>query len=212
MATMGAFENTVATQDELRELYAQPLQRTIDKEIDHIDRNCRAFIAHAPFVSIATASAGGLCEVSPRGGAPGWVAVLDEHRLLLPDDRGNNRLDSLTNIVETEQVGLLFLVPGRRETLRVNGRAWITTDADVLAHAPLNGKIPPAGIGVEVRTAFLQCGKALIRSGLWQPENWPDIDGLAPSAEMYKDHIAGGMTTEQMDEALRESYTQRLTW
>ncbi len=165
---MGAFADTIATRDELRELYAQPQQRTI-------------------------ASADGLCEVSPRGGAPGWVAVLDEHRLLLPDDRGNNRLDSLTNIVETEQVGLLFLVPGRRETLRVNGRAWITTDADVVAQAPLSGK-------------------ALIRSGLGQPEDWPDIDGPAPSTEMYTDHIAGGMTADQMDESLRESYTQRLTW
>lgn len=212
MGVMAPFADTIATEDELRALYERPRQRSLDKEIDRLDHNCRAFIAHSPLVLVATTSADGLCDASPRGGVPGWVAVLDDERLLLPDDRGNNRLDSLSNIVATEQIGLLFLVPGRRETLRVNGQAWITTDPEVLARAPLNGKLPPAGIGVQVRTAFLQCGKALIRSRLWEPEAWPDLDQLPPTAEIMRDHGVPGSTVEDMEAVTRESYTQRLTW
>jgi uncharacterized protein len=208
---MEPFDHTIATDHELREFYAQPLQRVLDKEVDRFDDVCRAFIASTPLVMAATVSADGLCDCSPRGGAPGFVRVLDDQRLLLPDDRGNNRLDSLRNIVATGQIGLLFLVPGRQETLRVNGRAWVTTDADLLAQAPVAGKIPPAGIGVQIRTAFMHCGKALIRSKLWQPDAWPDLDAVPTREEIQVAHV-GDMTLEEYKALTVESYGKNLTW
>jgi uncharacterized protein len=205
------FADTIATEDELRELYAQPIPRVLEKEIDALDDVCRAFIASTPIVMAATSSADGLCECSPRGGAPGFVRVLDDQRLLLPDDRGNNRIDTLRNVVATGQIGLLFIVPGRRETLRVNGRAWITTDPQLLAQAPVAGKVPPAAIGVQMRTAFMHCGKALIRSKLWEPDAWPDLDAVPTREEIQVAHL-GGMTLEEAAAATVESYTQRITW
>jgi len=208
---MAAFDHTIATQDELRALYATPLARVLEKEIDAFDDVCRAFIASTPIVMVSTTSAEGLCECSPRGGAPGFVNVLDDHRLLLPDDRGNNRLDTLRNVVATGQIGLLFLVPGRRETLRVNGRAWITTDAELLATVPVAGKVPPAGIGVQLRTAFMHCGKALIRSHIWEPGEWPDLAAVPTREEIQVAHLSG-LTLEEAAAGTAESYTQRLTW
>jgi uncharacterized protein len=210
---MGPFADTIETLDELRTVYTMaPTPRSLAKEMDHFDRHIRAYIAHAPFVVVATTSSDGLCECSPRGGAPGWVKVVDDHRLLIPDNRGNNRLDALTNIVETGQIALLFLVPGRTDTLRVNGEAWITTDAELLADAPLDGKVCPAGVGVRMRTAFMQCAKALMRSELWKPEAWPDLDGLARPAEISRDHAQPDATVEMVEASLQESYTQRYTW
>jgi PPOX class probable FMN-dependent enzyme len=205
------FKDTIHTQEGLRALYDQPRRRVLDKEVDALDAVCRAFIAATPLVMVATSSAEGLGDCSPRGGAPGFVHVVDERRLLLPDDRGNNRIDTLRNIVATGQVGLLLLVPGRRETLRINGRAWITTDPQLLAAARVAGKVAPAGIGVEIRTAFLHCGKALIRSHLWEPERWPDLDAVPTREEITMAHI-GGTTLEEELAATRESNTQRLTW
>ena len=210
---MEPFADTIATQDELRAVYPQPpTPRSVAKEMSHFDRHIRAFIARSPIVVVATASADGLCEASPRGGEPGWVRVLDDHRLLMPDNRGNNRLDALRNIVATGQIALLFLVPGRRETLRVNGEAWITTDRELLEQVSLDGKVCPAGVGVWVRTAYMQCAKALMRSQIWEPDAWPDLDGLAPPAEISRDHAAPDATVEAIEASLQESYTQRYTW
>ncbi len=213
MWAMRPFADTIATREELRGVYTQPpTPRSVAKEMDHFDRHIRAFIAHSPFVVVATASIEGLCESSPRGGAPGWVKVLDDHRLLIPDNRGNNRLDALTNIVDTGQIALLFLVPGRTDTLRVNGQAWITTDATLLADVPLDGKICPAGIGVRVRTAFMQCAKALMRSQIWQPDAWPVLEELARPAEISRDHAAPASSVEAVEASLQESYAKRYTW
>jgi PPOX class probable FMN-dependent enzyme len=212
-AAMKPFADTLDTLEELRSVYTlAPTPRSLAKEMDHFDRHIRAYIAHAPFVVVATSSEEGLCEASPRGGAPGWVKVLDDHRLLIPDNRGNNRLDAITNIVQTGQIALLFLVPGRTDTLRVNGEAWITTDQTLLGDAPLDGKVCPAGIGVRMRTAYMQCAKALMRSQIWEPDAWPDLDGLARPAEISRDHAAPDATVEQIEASLQESYTQRYTW
>ena len=148
----------------LREVYRPPAQRSLDKEIDHLDEHCRDFIAHAPFVILASTDGDGRIDASPKGGPPGFVAVLDDHRLAVPDMAGNNRLDSMRNIVEDGLVALLFLVPGVDETLRVNGRATVSVDSDVLDRCPIGELRPNVAIIVEARTAFIHCAKALRRS------------------------------------------------
>jgi PPOX class probable FMN-dependent enzyme len=139
------------------------------KVLDRLDGFCRDFIALSPFLVLATADADGRADASPRGDAPGFVQVLDERRLLIPDRRGNNRVDSYANILAAPGVGLIFMVPGIAETLRVNGRARLTRDADLLEPMTVQERTPTLGLLVEVDEAFFHCGKALIRSKLWDP-------------------------------------------
>lgn len=139
------------------------------KVIDRLDTFCRDFIALSPFLVLATADAQGRADASPRGDAPGFVQVLDDRTLLIPDRRGNNRVDSFGNVLASPGVGLIFMVPGIAETLRVNGRARLTCDAMLLESATLQERTPTLGLLVDVEEAFFHCGKALIRSNLWDP-------------------------------------------
>jgi PPOX class probable FMN-dependent enzyme len=149
--------------------------------------------------------------VSPRGDGPGFVHVLDEQTLLIPDRPGNKRFDSLRNIIEHGAVGLLFMIPQIGETLRVNGRAQIVRDADLLARLEAQGKIPALAIAVDVEEAFIQCAKALKRSHLWEPESWQDPSLLTSRAKMFIDHASmTGVTVEEMEASLAESYAKRL--
>ena len=134
------FHDIVQTEAELRGIMGMPSELAVGKQLDHLDRHCRSFVALSPFVLVGTSDAGGTCDVSPRGDAPGFVAVLDEKTLVIPERPGNRRLDSLLNVLETGAVGLLFLVPGFEETLRVNGRASVVQDADVLERTAVRGK------------------------------------------------------------------------
>src|SRR5260370_9401863 len=161
---------TIGSKAELRAGYGERRERSVQKELTKLDAHCRQLIAHSPFLGIATAGADGLGDCSPRGDAPGFVAVLDDTTVLIPDRLGNNRTDSLRNIIDNPGVGLLFLPPGVNETLRVNGLSRITTDAALLAPLAAQGKAPRSGLLVEVKEAYLQCGKALIRSKLCDPE------------------------------------------
>jgi uncharacterized protein len=208
---MGADSHALTSVDELRSVYRPPAARSLDKEVDHLDGHCRDFIAHAPFVVMASASGEGAVDVSPKGGPPGFVAVLDDHRLAIPDMSGNNRLDSMRNIVGGGAVALLFMVPGTDETLRVNGAASITTDPVVLEHCPVGGLRPHVAIVVEVRTAFIHCAKALRRAGLWQPGEWPDTSDMATPACMLRDHIGLDASVDEAQRALDEGYAAT-TW
>ena len=204
--------NSVASVDGLRDIYAEPRQTSLDKEVDHLDPHCRDFIAHSPFLTLATATAdGSRLDVSPKGGPAGFVHVIDDHRLAIPDMAGNNRLDSLRNIVEGGRVALLFMVPGIGETMRVNGSAAVSTDPDILDAALIAGKRPNACIVVNVETAFIHCAKALKRSGLWDHDQWPDTTDMATPACMLRDHIGLEMTVEQSQARLDESYATT-TW
>ena len=196
----------------LRAVYREPTATSLAKEVDHLDRHCRDFLAHAPFVVLATATADAeRLDVSPKGGPAGFVQVLDDHRLAIPDMSGNNRLDSLRNIVEGGSVALLAMVPGVEETMRVNGTAEVSTDPAILDACPIAGKRPNVRVVVTVRTAFIHCAKALKRSGLWQPEQWPATDDMATPACMLHDHIDNGMTVEQQQARLDASYAAT-TW
>jgi PPOX class probable FMN-dependent enzyme len=204
-----AQEMTVETVEGLREIYRPPAQRSLDKEIDHLDRHCRDFIAHAPFAVLATGRADGRVDVSPKGGTPGFVAVLDDHRLALPDMAGNNRLDSMGNIVSDGNASLLFMVPSVDETLRVVGRASISVDPAVLDACPIDGMRPNVAVVLEVTTAYIHCAKAFRRSGLWDPDRWPDASDMATPACMLKDHIGSDVEMSPADMEARYAAT---TW
>ncbi len=166
---MDASENfTISSVDQLEAHYAAPIERVLQKEIDHVDAVGRAFIAASPFLVLATGSARGL-DCSPKGDAPGFVQVAADGRtLLIPDRRGNNRLDGLRNLIDNPQVGLIFLIPGANETYRINGRGHVSVDPARKRRFAVNGREPSAVIVVAVEQAFHHCPKALVRSDLWR--------------------------------------------
>jgi PPOX class probable FMN-dependent enzyme len=206
------FESTITSADGLREVYRPPGKPSLAKQIDHLDENCRAFIAHSPFFVLASSDDQGRCDVSPKGGPPGFVTVLDEHRLGIPDLSGNNRLDSMENLVRNPGIGLLFLIPGLDETLRVNGRAEITTDAAVLDACGVRDIRPRVVIGVTVEEAFIHCAKALRRAGIWETAAWPDLGDLPSAASMLRDHCAmPELDLDAMEQRLEASYS-KTTW
>jgi PPOX class probable FMN-dependent enzyme len=186
---MPPFAQCITTEAELREHYRQPADTTRGKRIGLLDDHCRAFIAHSPFVLLATAAPDGTADVSPKGGPAGFVRVLDEHRLAIPDLAGNNLLDSLTNLLHAPGIGLLFVIPGQNETLRVNGQGYVTRDSAVLDASEVRDKRPTAAIGVDVKEAFIHCAKAFRRGGLWKPDEWPDRSDLPSAACMLRDHV-----------------------
>ena len=205
------FTDTISDLGELRAVVGEPHDLARKKQIAHLDAHCREFIAHAPFLLLGTADATGRCDVSPKGDAPGFVQVLDDHHLVIPDRPGNKRLDGMRNILENPHVGLIFLVPERGETLRVNGRAAITRDQALLARMEVGGKRPLLAIGVEVEEVFLHCAKAFRRSSLWQPEEWPDISAMKPAACMLFDHAKPeGMTIDDIAKRLDLGYKTTL--
>ncbi len=199
----------ICSLSDLRATYAQPSDIAVRKELDHIDRHTRDFIARSPFVVISTADAEGWPDASPRGDAPGFVTVVDQHRLQLPDRPGNNRLDSFQNLIANPKIALLFVVPDRRETLRVNGTARLLTDEALRARHAVNGKPARAVVEITAKSVYFQCGKALIRSALWQKEKWPSLDGMASFAEAIADQIKG-VDPVAAEARLSEAYRDRL--
>jgi uncharacterized protein len=177
-----------------------------------LDDHARSFIAAAPFVLVGTQSPDGTGDVSPKGGPPGFVVAIDDGHLAIPDLSGNNLLDSITNIVNGSGVGLLFLVPGVDETLRVNGRACITTAAAVLDACAVKDKRPKAAIGVSVTTQYMHCAKAFRRSELWQPATWPDRGSLPSLGCIIKDQIpmVGEVDAKVIDDLLEADYVESL--
>ena len=203
-------EHVIETVDELRSSYGAPSERAVKKSLDHLDRHCRRFIELSPFVVLASAGADGRVDCSPRGDPAGFVAVLDDRTILLPDRRGNNRTDSLTNVLENPYVGMLFMIPGVDETLRLNGTAKLTTDPARLDPLAVNGRAPRSGLVVEVEEVFLQCTKALVRSRLWADETRVDRKAALPSfGQMLADHI-GESDGEAVDRDLRARLPETL--
>jgi PPOX class probable FMN-dependent enzyme len=204
------FDDVVTDTAGLRSLYREPHRLALDKVVGALDDACREFVAASPFVLVGTTSVDGTGDVSPRGGPPGFVQVLDDHRLAIPDLNGNNRLDTLRNVVEHGAVGLLFVIPGLGETLRVNGRGWVTTDDAVLDGFRAELRRPVSAIGVQVREAFVQCAKALRRSGLWDPSTWPSDDTRPSPAAMFKSHMGLGDPVAAIEDVMEASYAADL--
>ncbi|HXD59910.1 MAG TPA: pyridoxamine 5'-phosphate oxidase family protein [Thermoleophilaceae bacterium] len=202
-----AAEHAITTVEQLRELYPPPKERSVRKELDHLDGHCREFIALSPFLLVASANAAGACDVSPKGGPPGFVQVLDDHRLAIPDATGNRRLDGLQNMIENPHVGLVFLIPGLGETLRVNGTVELTRDPALLEGLETGGKPPALALVVSAEQVYLHCAKCVIRSNLWKPESWPE--SLPSAAAILSDHIGIG-DVEASAAALADSYANHI--
>ena len=198
---------------DLRAFYPAPKERALRKELTRLDPHCRRFIGLSPFVVLASAGADGALDASPRGGEPGFVMVLDAQTLLIPDAPGNNRLDTLENIVSTGQLGLLFMVPGFDETLRVNGRAMLSTDATDLRLFADAKRAPTLVIRLTVASVYLHCAKALMRSQLWDASRHPHRTAMPTMGEMLRDQIQAfkGETIEVEPQAVMlERYKQSL--
>ena len=195
--------------DGLRDIYAPPLQIALDKQLDRLDAHAATFIRRSPFLVIATADGAGRCDASPRGDAPGFVAVLDERRLAIPDRRGNNRLDSLENLARNPGVGLLFMVPGVDETLRVNGRGAVSAEPSLLAGMAVQGRAPASALIVTVKEVFFHCGKALKRSALWDPARHARPGEIPSLGRILADQVRG-VQAEEADANLAVAYRERL--
>ena len=198
---------TVTSEQELREVYRPPAPRAAQKVLDHLDIHSRNFIALSPFCVLSSSDADGQADASPRGDPPGFVKVLDDKTLLLPDRPGNNQVDSLQNIVGNPGVGLLFFVPGMNETLRVKGKAEVTTDPDLLNPLIVAGKPPLSGLKINVEEAFLHCGRALIRGRIWDADAQIDRSSYPTYGQVLADQIAGADAREidaDEDQANRE--------
>ena len=180
----------VPSQGALREIMGTPMELAVRKQLGKLDRHCRDFIARSPFLCIGTADRNGKADVSPRGDPPGFVQVLDDNTIVIPDRPGNNRLDTMSNIMENPNVGLLFFIPGFEDTLRVNGRATIVRDPAALARAAVNGKAPKVAIRVAVDEAFLHCAKAFKRSRLWDPASRVHRTEMPSLAKMILEQTA----------------------
>jgi PPOX class probable FMN-dependent enzyme len=205
------FDGALTGEDQLRAIYGEPMQRALKKDVATLDEMCRRLIAASPMVLVASHSADGRCDVTPRGGPPGFASVLDDRRLAIPDATGNRRLDTLTNIVATGRAGLIFLIPGRDTTLRVNGPACVTDDPELLAELNAVGKPPRTAIVVEAEEAYAHCPKAFVRSKLWDPSTWPAAEDLPSAAEVTLAHTRDSdLTLEQVERQQQESLLYRL--
>jgi PPOX class probable FMN-dependent enzyme len=199
----------VRTEPELRALYGEPSEVVKRKVIDHVDPHARRFIELSPFCCLGTTSdAGG--DVSPRGDHPGFVRVLSETELLIPDRVGNNRVDSLRNLVQRPQVGLLFLVPGLNDMLRINGTGRITGEPEILAAAAVEGRAPRSGLLVTVQEVFFHCGRAAKRARLWDPEAKVERSAMPRIADMIRDQLAEPSLDPELDRLREETYMDRL--
>ena len=209
MTTNGSTDHLITSVEELERLYGEPNPNSLMKEIDHINVHYRAFIEAAPFVMLASVGPEGL-DGSPRGDAPGFVQVRDEKTLLVPDRRGNNRIDTLKNIVRDPRVSLLFLIPGIGETLRVNGRAAISADPALCESFTVRGKAPRSVLVITVDRVYFQCQKALVRSKLWDPASRIERSALPSTGTMIAALSQGTVDGEAFDRAYPERLRQTI--
>ncbi|MBR0903366.1 MULTISPECIES: pyridoxamine 5'-phosphate oxidase family protein [Bradyrhizobium] len=199
----------VKTQEDLRAHFGQLNQLAEKKVLNHLDKFCRDFIALSPFLVLASSDGKGHADASPRGDAPGFVAVLDDKTLLIPDRRGNNRVDTFGNILASPGIGLIFLVPGVNETLRVNGRAEISQDAELLTPLAMQNVVPIIGLKIHVEETFFHCGKALMRSKLWNPAAQVERNSFPTLGRIVAEQTAA-IAVEEAEKVMEEGYRTRL--
>jgi uncharacterized protein len=204
------FEDIVTAPEQIRALLGSPNERVLKKELSYLDSHCRTFIAKSPFVLIASSDTAGRLDVSPKGDPAGFVHVLDDQTLVIPDRLGNRRADTLLNILSNPGVGLLFLIPGKQETLRVNGRAMIVRDVSVRESLAVNGKLPDLAVVVRVEQTFMHCAKCMIRSKLWEPGAWPDQSGLPSLAQALVEQGGLRESVEEIHALLENDKVTRL--
>lgn len=200
----------IRTEGELRALIGEPAPLTCAKIADRLNDATRLFIERSPFVCLATSDATGACDLSPRGDPPGFVRILDERALLIPERPGNRLADSLRNLLANPHIALLFVVPGVTDTLRVNGRAAITTDAALLAPCAVEGKVPRLGVLVDIDEAYTQCSKAFLRSHLWDAQRFVDPASMPTGGQVHRAIQGEAFDAEEYDRERAERYRQRV--
>ena len=206
----GRFEEIITTRERLREVKGPPASSAAVKDIDRIDDICRRFIAASPFIVVATRGEDGRLSVSPKGDPAGFVTVLDEKTLAIPDRLGNGRLDTFENLLTNPEIGVFFLIPGNGDTLRVSGKGYIVRDAELQNKFVVNGKVPELVLVISVENAFMHCPKCVIRSKLWKPEQWPDRSNVPTLAEALVAHAALGDTVPEMQAYVDRDAATRL--
>jgi hypothetical protein len=205
------FTDIVQSEAELRELMGDPVAPpVVEKTLARLDQHCYKFIHRSPFVLISSSDKNGRMDISPKGDAPGFVKILDERTLAVPDRPGNQRFDTFRNLFESPRVGLIFLIPGKRETLRIGGSAQVVRDQELLESMAVNGKSPSLALVVHVDEAFFHCSKCIIRSRLWQPDQWPSLEGLPTLAETMKDAASVPGPVDALERVIREDEETRL--
>ncbi|MBN8234032.1 pyridoxamine 5'-phosphate oxidase family protein [Halobacillus kuroshimensis] len=208
---MYRFKKTISNEKELRSLVGDPSDLVVNKVISFLDDSCMDFISKSPFLVLTTSGEKGQPDASPRGDHPGFVHILNEKQLVIPERPGNKRIDSLRNIIANPRAGLLFFIPGLGETLRIKGRAEVMQDKDVLKRMAVKGRPPELGIAVEVEECFIHCAKAFIRSKLWQPETWIGERERPSAARMLFTHASlPNSTVDSIQDRLDESYRNKL--
>ena len=197
------FEKIIATEKELREIMGHPNEIVTRKTINHIDEHCKSFIEKSPFITIATSDLNGNFDVSPKGDPAGFVKILSDKMLAIPDRPGNRKADTLRNIIQNPNIGLIFLIPGIKETLRVNGEAKIVRDEKVLEQLSCQGKTPSFAIIVQVKEAFMHCAKCIIRSNLWGNIDDTQERSVPSLAKVLVDHGKLEITYEELDDRIK---------
>lgn len=200
----------ISSQDELRENFEDTHEVAVQKELRFIDAHSRRFIEHSPFVFIGSQNSLGNGDVSPKGDQPGFVRVLDDQTLAIPDRPGNNRLDTWENVIENPAVGLIFMIPGMNETLRINGEAKLTLDQDLCASMHVNNRPAQAVLVVKVREVYMHCAKAFIRSKLWSPDTWPSRNEMPTLGQILKDQAKLSTSAQEFDDILDDAYKTTL--
>lgn len=200
----------ITTREGLREHYREASGNAARKELKALDHHAKSFIGRSPFVLIGSQDGAGNADVTPKGDRPGFVAVLDDNTLAIPDRPGNNRLDTWENIVANPAIGLLFLIPGMNETLRINGTARVTADEGLRARFAIDGKLPVTVLMVTVKANYMHCAKAFMRSELWKPESWPDRSKLPTLGEILRDQLALAETAADLDAGLDKAYEKTM--
>lgn len=199
------FSNLVTSTEELERISGKPLPQIVAKEISELDQMCRDFIESSPFCLISTSSSGGFLDVSPRGDPPGFVKIISDNLIAIPDRPGNKRLDTFHNVLRDSRVGVIFLVPGKMETLRLRGTACICKDPKLLESMAVHKRVPGLALVIHVETVFAHCPKCIVRSNLWHPEAWPDTSHLANMNAMMVEHAKIKLTPDQWFERLKSA-------
>ena len=207
---LSRFGDVITSEEDLRLVVGHAPQRAVDKVVRVIDEHSRSFIAHAPFVFVASAGTSGMLDVSPKGDPAGFVKVLDEKTLAIPDRLGNRRLDTYRNVLQNPHVGLIFVIPGVTYTLRISGKAIIVRDLELRETMAIKGKQPDHVLVVGVEHVLSHCPKCMIRSGLWEPEAWPDTSDLPSFAETLIAHAKLAETVEEMQAVIDQGNRERL--
>lgn len=207
---MYPFKEIITDEASLQKVLGNPHSQVVAKTIHKLDTHCKVFISRSPFLLVASSDKQGNFDISPKGDPEGFVEILDEYTLVIPERLGNRRADTFRNVLERPEVGLIFLIPGKKESLRISGKATIIQDKDILKGMAINGKTPQLGLAVEVTEAFFHCSKCMVRSKLWSPDSWPSLEGLPTLTQTMVDGGNLKIPNKIMDVLIKRDEKKRL--